>query len=59
MHNKYNKFIQQSMLLFMKERLESKAQIYAIYWKQENVLTMVWKIIQEILKENLDFFEFD
>lgn len=29
----------------MKDRLESKAQIYAIYWKQENVLTMVWKII--------------
>jgi hypothetical protein len=39
----------------MKERLESKAQIYAVYWKCENLLAMVWKIVNENLAKHTDF----
>lgn len=45
------------MMLFMKGKLESKAQIYAIYWKSENLLNLVWKIIYEVVKERLSFFD--
>jgi hypothetical protein len=41
----YNQFINKSLKLLMKEKLESKAQIYGIYWKCENLLSMVWKIV--------------
>jgi len=43
----------------MKEKLESIAQIYAIYWKCENLITLVWKITSEVLKQKLDFFKFE
>ena len=33
-----NKFIEQSLRLFMKDRIESKAQIYGVYWKIETPL---------------------
>ena len=45
-----NKFIEQSLRLFMKDKIVSKAQIYGVYWKIETPLSMVWKIIQDILK---------
>ncbi len=37
----------------MKEKSESKSQIYGVYWKYENVLQNIWKII----KENIKLFE--
>lgn len=42
----------------MKGKLESKAHIYGIYWKCENLLSMVWKIIGYNIDRRLDFFEF-
>jgi len=65
-----NKFIEQSLRLFMKDKIVSKAQIYGVYWKIETPLSMVWKIISDILKQkgensrylnplSLDFFEFN
>ena len=46
-----NKFIEQSLRLFMKDKIGSKAQIYGVYWKIETPLSMVWKIISDILKQ--------
>lgn len=54
----YNQFIKISILLLMKGKLESKSQIYGIYWKSENLLSLVWKIIFDVLKEQVSFFEF-
>ena len=39
----------------MKDSLESKAQIYGIYWKCENLLAMVWKIVNENINKHKDF----
>jgi hypothetical protein len=39
----------------MKETFESKSQIYGVYWRYENLLLNVWKII----KENTKLFALD
>ena len=39
----------------MKQNCKSKAQIYGVYWKYENALVNVWKII----KENIKLFDAD
>lgn len=44
-------------MLLMKDRLESKAHIYGIYWKCENLLSMVWKIIGYNIDRKLAFFD--
>jgi hypothetical protein len=31
----------------MKDKIESKPQIYGVYWKYENLLSNVWTIINE------------
>lgn len=40
--------------MFMKGRLETKAQIYGIYWKYEKMLALVWKIISENIDEEAE-----
>ena len=52
--DQYNLFIRQTLKWLMKDRLENKAQIYGVYWKCENLLQTVWKI----LKDNMKLFSF-
>ncbi|CDW84752.1 UNKNOWN [Stylonychia lemnae] len=51
----YKRYIKTSLTLFLKDRIQndkqlSKSQIYGIYWKYENLLFNVWKIIKENAK---------
>lgn len=55
----YQMFIKESLLMLMKERLESKAHIYGIYWKCENLLNMVWKIVGNNIDRAHSFFKIE
>jgi hypothetical protein len=43
----------------MKERLDSKAQIYAVFWRCEELLEMLWKVVADNLLKKLSFFNFE
>ncbi|CDW73692.1 UNKNOWN [Stylonychia lemnae] len=54
-NKQYQRYIKSSLNIFMKDRIKndknlSKSQIYGIYWKYENLLFNVWKIIKENAK---------
>lgn len=40
----------------MKENLESKAQIYGVYWSYETVLSMIWSVVRDNIDRNNEFF---
>lgn len=45
--------------MLLKNKLVSKAHIYGIYWKCENLLSMVWKVVSYNIDRKLDFFNFE
>jgi hypothetical protein len=54
--NEYQNFIRYSLSLLMKENLESKAQIYGVYWSYETVLSMIWSVVRDNIDRNNEFF---
>ena len=52
-HEEYNNYIKQSIMLFVKGKLNSKAQIYGVYWKCESMLTMIWKVVSDNLRNQV------